>query len=680
MSEQNAQFTNGGPGPQPDEAGIRRLRWLARIGLLWAAAIVGRLIHLQVFSYDEYKKVAQSQQETVQETAALRGMIFDRNDGTLAQTTKLKSIAVNPSQVRDPALTAEVLGRILNVNSDELRKNIEAAAATGRGFLRVKRRVPFDESERIEQLKLVGVDIREETIRSYPKEELASHILGGVNHEEHGNGGIEMGLDEELEGIPGTTRVMRDVANHIYDSVVENAPQPGKNVWLTIDERLQFTVEEALREAAKACRSCKTGSVVVLKPDTGDILAMASYPTFNPNEPPTSEQDTAARLNVAIASPFEPGSVFKVITLSAALETTRLGPDSLVNCNGGVINLYGRVIHDSHAGIWVVPMRTVLSKSSNIGAIQVALQVGVKNFHQYITKFGFGKRTGIPLPSESPGQVFEPRRWSKVSIGSVAMGHEITTTTLQLAQAGATVANHGILVKPRIVLKKQRPGEKVEWAPVDPGVQVLRPENAQRMKDMMMEVLLPGGTGFPRAVVAGYTMAGKTGSAQIYDFKARAYTHKYNASFMGIAPLNDPKVVIVVTLNGSPDFGGTIAGPVFKKIASAAMLILDVQHDQEIPVQIAAAKRTEEPEVMNDAAIAFTSPEPQEEEGAADVVAATGVKVPNLVGKTMRDVVNETSAQGIVLEAKGSGIARKQTPAAGAYLQPGERLAVQFSR
>ncbi|MBS1828330.1 MAG: transpeptidase family protein [Acidobacteria bacterium] len=686
MQEPSGKQYPGGPHePQVDHGAIRRLRTLARFAFGWAGLIVLRLLYLQIYSYDDYSRLAQSQQEAVREIPAMRGMLLDRNDAIFAKSNMLRSVVVNPMHVRDVAVTAEVLARVLTVDRTELEKRIQESRDAGRGFLWVKRKISFDEGERVKQLKMTGIEIRDETQRTYPKGELLAHVIGGKDHEEKGNAGIELGLDEELDGIPGTVRMFRDVTQHGYESVVETEPLPGKNIWLTIDERLQFVAERELKAAAEGCH-CKSGSVVVLHPETGDILAMASFPTFDPNTTPNNEEEMSARLNQAIAAPFEPGSVFKVITLSAALESTRLGPDSPINCLGGTINLYGRVIHEAKRGFGVMPMRMVLAKSSNVGAIQVALQVGVKNLHHYVKAFGFGKRVGLPLPAEEPGQVFEPRKWGKTSIGSVAMGHEVTTTTIQLAQAASVVANHGRLVKPRIVLKRQRPGEVVEWEPVAAPVVVMKPENSERMKDMMHDVVLPGGTGYPRADLVGYTVGGKTGSAQIYDHKSKQYSHKYNASFIGMAPLGEPKVVIAVTLNGSHEYGGIVAAPVFKEVATAALRILDVRHDRELK-QVA---KVEAPaEAANDAADAPPQPMP---EGAIDLggdgtqlvvarhEAADGARVPNLVGKTKRDVLTLTAASGIPVEAHGAGIARRQNPLPGSLLRPGERLVIQFSR
>jgi cell division protein FtsI/penicillin-binding protein 2 len=304
------------------------------------------------FSYDDYSRQAQAQQEKVREIPALRGMLLDRNDAIFAKTNMLRTVVLNPLHVRDAGLTAEVLSRVLSVDRAELERRIAESKESGRGFLWVKRKIGFDEGERVKQLKLMGVEIRDEPERTYPKGELLAHVIGGKDHEGKGSGGIEFGLDEELEGIPGTVRTFRDVTQHGYESVVETEPLPGKNIWLTIDERLQYLAERELKAAAEGCK-CKSGSVVVLHPQTGDILAMASFPTYDPNTQPQNDEEMSWRLNQAIAAPFEPGSVFKVITLSAALETTRLGPESPINCLGGNDQSLRACDSRSQARLWI---------------------------------------------------------------------------------------------------------------------------------------------------------------------------------------------------------------------------------------------------------------------------------------------------------------------------------------
>ncbi|MBI4910305.1 MAG: transpeptidase family protein [Acidobacteria bacterium] len=672
-----------GSDPQKHEGSAKRIRLLVRIALFWAVVIVVRLFYLQIYSHDEYREIAQSQQQRVLTVAARRGKILDRNDEELAMSTAVKSVCVNPQFITDPEVSSVLMAEILGMGATELCARIQKAKDAGRGYMVVKPRINTDEFQRLSNLKIKGIEFRDESFRSYPKGQVAAHVLGCTDREEKGCGGIELGLDEELEGLPGAVRQLKDVTNRGYASEEESKPQPGKNVWLTIDERVQFVAEKYLAAAAEGC-NCKTGSVVVMDPSNGDILAMASFPTFNPNEHVKDKSEMAARLNQAVAAPFEPGSVFKIFTLAAALETTQLGPESPVNCLGGTINLFGRVIHEAKRGYGVMPMRMVLSKSSNVGAIQVGLQVGVKNLHSYIKAFGFGKRTGLPLPAESGGRVYEPRKWGATSMGSVAIGHEVTVTTLQLAQAVSVVANNGMLVKPRIVLKRQRPGEPMEFEPVAEPVKVLETRNAFRMRDMMHDVVLPGGTGFPAASIAGFLVGGKTGSAQMFDHDKGVYTHKYNASFVGMAPLTRPRIVVVVTLNGSSLYGGVVAAPVFKQIASAALRILDVPKDQELPVTETPARRSDDDAVdVADAPKQPTMIEVNEPLQTAELRMPEGldaVRTPNLMGKSVRDVVTETSAAGLLVEVHGSGVSRKQKPAPGAPLPRGERIVVEFRR
>ncbi len=677
-----------GTEPHANEKSVRRITLLMRIALVWAVIIVGRLFYLQIFSYDEYRGIAQSQQQRLVTVAAHRGKILDRNNEELAMSTAVKTAVVNPQLIGDLEVSSVLMARILNIDANELFERMQKFRNAGRGYMVVKQRITTDEFQRLNNLRIKGIEFRDESFRSYPKGQVAAHILGCTDRDEKGCGGIELGLDEELEGLPGAVRQMKDVTNRGYAAEEESKPQPGKNIWLTIDERIQYVAEKYLAEAAEGC-NCKTGSVVVMDPSKGDILAMASFPTFNPNERLKKGESQAARLNQAVAAPFEPGSVFKVITLAAALETTRLSPDSPINCMGGTINLFGRVIHEAKHGYGVIPMRMVLAKSSNVGAIQVGLQVGVKNLHSYIKSFGFGKRTGIPLPAESAGRVYEPRKWGATSIGSVAIGHEVTVTTLQLAQAISTVANNGMLVKPRIVLKRQRPGEPMEMEPVAEPVRVMEARNAFRLRDMMHDVVLPGGTGFPAASIAGYLIGGKTGSAQMFDHEKGQYTHKYNASFVGMAPLTRPRIVVVVTLNGSSLYGGVVAAPVFKQIATAALRILDVPKDQEVLMTESAPKASQDD--VADVADAPRKPTMIEEDEAVQTAELrmpggnpnevfNTVRTPNLMGKSVRDVVTETSAAGLLVEVHGSGVSRRQKPAPGAPLPRGERIVVEFRR
>src|SRR5258708_24204693 len=393
-----------------------------------------------------------------------------------------------------------------------------------------------------------------------------------------------MSFDDELSGRPGLAKVYNDVRQNAYDSVVSRPPEPGTNLTLTLDPNLQYEAEKALAVAISKS-SAKTGSIVLLNPYNGDILAMANYPAYDPNGSVAGVREVeGSRSNLAVAAPFEPGSVFKVITLAAALETTNLTPDTIINCGNGTINLFGRIIHD-HNRYSSLSMADVLANSSNIGAIQIGLKVGEQKLYEYVRRFGFGRKTGIELPGESAGMLRRLSQWEATSIGSVAMGHEVGGTSIQLALAGAVVANGGMRVKPRLILARQKPGAAEERIAAEKPERVIQPEPDIKMRQMMEGVVLHG-TG-KQAILRGYTSGGKTGSAQIYDFKAKAYTHHYNASFLGFAPVSNPQIVIAVTLvgtsGGSAGYGGPLAAPGFRAGATSALPMPGVSKDLPDP-------------------------------------------------------------------------------------------------
>ncbi len=677
------QLHHAGSGENLEHSDPRptnRLRIVARLLLFWFVVIFLRLVQLQIVRHDDFQQLALQQHEATVEINAPRGTIFDRNGQPLAMSLPIDSICVNPLKIPDPNLAADLLSTVLSLDREELLGRLMLYRNSQKQFLWVKRKITPEESTRLRSYRLDWVEFRTESHRFYPKEELAAHVVGSVDHQEHGTIGLERSFEEDLQGRPGTMRVVRDSKQRGFETVVSTEPVAGINITTTIDERIQHVVERELKKAVTE-NNCKTGSVVVMNPQTGEILSMASYPTFNPNEPMKPGENQAPRLNLAVSGPFEPGSVFKVITVSAALECTRLRPETIVNCGNGVINLFGRVIHD-HDPYSALSVADVLAKSSNIGAINIGLKVGDESMLDYVLRFGFGKQTGIQLPAEEPGLVRKLKVWSKSSIGSVAMGHELSTTTVQLAQACSVVANGGLLVRPKITMNAKPGRDRIEIRNEEKPKQVLKPETAITMRQLMEGVVLAG-TG-KKAQLNGYSSGGKTGSAQIFDFETKAYTHRYNASFMGFAPVTNPAVVIVVTLNGAAKYGGAVAAPVFKEIATAALRILDVPRD--LPENM-KPRIQEEVETVNDLSIAELSPQPViEPEPLAPTQALPvlaqliGPKVPNFQGMTMRAVLQTTSSQGLPVEILGSGIARTQIPAPGAVLPPGERIRIQFVR
>lgn len=668
--------------------------WFGGAVLLWAFLIVMQLFRLQVVDHADYVRAAQRQQEESVEIAAPRGSIFDRSGQLLAGSVKRDSVYIDPLQVPDLQVASAILSGVLHIDRASLYGRMQWYAANQKGFMWVARAVELEQYERLRSLHLDWIRFEDESRRNYPRNTLAAHVIGAVDREETGQWGLEKSLESDLRGLPGSVRVLTDAKGRGIDSHLETEPRPGASITLSIDERIQFPAQDAIARAVQEAHA-ETGSVVVMDPYRGDILAIASYPPFDPNQSPGRGEDPAARFNHAVSVPFEPGSVFKVITLSAALETTDLKPSSMINCHNGSFTMAGRTVHEAHHGYGTMPMEMVLAKSSNIGAIQVGLQVGSSKLYEYVRRFGLGARTGIPLPAESPGMVRKLSKWRTTSLMSVSMGHEVGVTTLQLAQACSAVANGGLLVPPRLILKKGS-----DALPGVPPHRILKPETAITMRKMMEGVVLVG-TG-KKARLSGYSTAGKTGSAQIFDYATGRYTHSYNASFMGFAPVTNPAIVVVATLNGthgSAGFGGAVAAPVFREVATEALRVLDVPRDlpddtpdskdtrvadlDDAPVMDGAAA----PPVLEEAEAQAPAPPtaspvygPPAPPAAAAEKALSGPTAPNFIGLSMRSVVTLAQAKGLPVVLAGTGIVRRQDPPPGALLHGGERIRVDLAR
>lgn len=653
-----------------------RLKWLVRIFLFWAILILGRLMQLQVLQRDSFRQQALSQQQHVIEITAPRGAILDRNGERLAMSVPCDSVCVNPMRIPNLSIASEIMAKILGLDPFELHQTLRRAADQRNGFVWVKRKVTEKEAQRLRDLKMDWIEFRTESRREYAYGQVASHVLGGVNFEEKGNSGIELALDEELSGRPGMLRVTNDARQRGYAATEEIEATPGKAVRLTLLTALQQVAEQEIEKAVLSHKG-KSGSIVAMDPNNGEVLAMANYPTYDPNQRPLPGGDVSARQNLAVEAAVEPGSVFKVITVSAALETTRLRPTSVVNCGNGSMTLSGKRIGDTHS-FASLPIEDVLAYSSNGGAITIGLRTGKANLYEYITRFGFGSRTGLSLPGESAGMVHPLKKWRDNSIGYVSIGHEVSVTTVQLAQACSIIANGGFRVKPKIVL----------GGPAEPKTQVLRPETAIAMKNMMEGVVIkPHGTGFRHVKVPGYTSAGKTGTAQMVDQKTHTYTHMYNASFMGFAPVNQPRVVVVVTVNGTSGqagYGGPVSAPAFSAVTSAALRLLDVPKNISDDVLPQTMDGEVAESVPGRPGLAST-PMPLAEEKSSDQRTFLAEQrpsavpnLPNFLGLTMRETVRRSAEQGIPVDFAGRGLVRAQDPPAGYPLLDGRRLRLQL--
>lgn len=669
----------------------------------WALIVLSRLFDLQVLAHDKFVKLAEQQQEKLEPVEGQRGAIFDRDGYPLAISSPSHFLVVNPGRIPNKEIAAALLASVLKIDAAQLQRDLESAALSKkhRGYYIVDQHVTDEQAATLHDMKLEWAEVQQGSVRNYPDGPVASHVIGNVGGQGHGAAGIELKLDKELAGTPGLVRIERDGKEHPYDSEIAKEATPGKNIGLTIDRQLSHVAQEALEKAVVE-NHADHGSLVAVDPRTGEVLALENYPTYDPNERLHPGEQPHGREDLAVVAPFEPGSVFKVVTLSAALETTNLRPESIINCGGGVMKLFTRVIHD-HKPYSALSMQDVLAFSSNIGAIRIGMQVGNKNLYDYVRRFGFGRRTGIELPAEAPGILRPLKRWQPTSIGSVPMGHEIAVTSVQLAQAGSVLANGGFLVHPHLVAWTQTPGEAIKPVKYPAPVRVLRPETVATMRMMMRRVITePGGTGHHLHVV-GYTIAGKTGTAQIYDYDHHVYTHKYNASFLGFAPMENASILVIVTVTGTTGeagYGGWAAGPVFVKVMDEALRRRNVPRDVPEEIEELEAKernsdkkQKDTRKAADDVALADVSTPLSLEEmkaatGVGDSESAntnenadpTAPRVPDFVGKTVKDVMVEAAASNLDLEMLGDGLARSQDPAAGSVLIPGEHIRVKFAR
>jgi cell division protein FtsI (penicillin-binding protein 3) len=687
--------------PAPLTKSQERALIIGLILLAWALIVIFRLFTLQVWAHDDYVRLAHRQQENLQPVYAQRGSIYDRNGSLLAISLSSHILVVNPKRIPNKEIAAQLIGRILNISPSRLQNSFETAAKSRRhsGFFEVDTQVSDEEATAFKAMHLDWLEIRDGSVRSYPAGAIAAHVIGNLNGAGAGVAGVERKLNQELAGTAGTMRVERDAKQNSYDTEIVKAPVKGQNVGLTIDREIQYVAQQSLRQAV-IDNHADHGSLVAINPKTGEILALENYPTYDPNEHLLPGEKPKGREDLAVVAPFEPGSVFKVVTVSAAMETTKLTPESPIDCGNGVLRMYSRVIHDSHPH-GILSVSDVLAMSSNIGAIRIGMQVGIENLYNYIKLFGFGTRTGIELPAEAPGLVRPLKKWQPTTIGSVPMGHEVSVTSLQLAQMGSVIANGGYLVHPHIVAWRQTPGGDRQYLPHPPPVQILRPKTVEIMRAMMHRVMLPPHGTAAQLHIAGYALAGKTGTAQIYDHEHKVYTHKYNASFMGFAPLNDPSILVVVTVSGTTGeagFGGRASGPVFEKVMQTALQRFGVardvpeeiealiEKDREQAIKDGKTQGTEEDDVtMAEADGPLTSDEAKEAQGESYSGATSdsdpdAPKVPNFVGKTVKDVMTEAAADGLDVDLSGSGLAKIQSPQPGASLLPGEHIRVRFDR
>lgn len=641
-----------------------RLLLLIAFFFIWSACICLRLIYIQGFKGEEYSERASYQRTGYALMHARRGEILDRNLEPLAATIDVESLAVQRDKVTNFLEVSEQISDITSLPQSLVleRMSIE------KPFVYVKRDLSTAEALLIKEYEIPGVVSVPEKSRIYPFGDLACQLLGLVDVDENGQGGVEYSFDSMLKGNSARLELKVDRRRRS----VWREPEPdniaGHSLVLTIDRTIQYYAEKALKKAMEES-SALDGSAIVMDPNTGEILAMASYPFFDPNEP--GKADLLAQRNRAILDAYEPGSTFKILTLAAVLNEGKAAPDEKIDCSTGQAVCGRKVYREAtYHDYGTLTFAGVLVKSSNIGSVKLGKRLSEKTLYNYIKSFGFGEKSGIELPGEAVGLVRPDSQWSLLSPCGISIGQELSVTPLQLIRAVASVINDGYLVKPHIVKRIFTPQGNLARETEIERTRVLEPETSAAMRKALETVVLDG-TG-TKARLNGWSAGGKTGTAQ--KFIDGSYsTRKYYASFIGFAPVDKPRLITLVVINEPKGsiYGGLVAAPAFKEIMENSLLFLDVPRD--IPgtmnrsLEMAEAETAPEiyempvetPEV---AAVAA------EDDSTQPLQAYSGQTVPNLIGLSLREAAATCSSLDLKLSFKGSGKIVAQRP------EPGTRL------
>ena len=601
---------------------FNRFMFVIAVLVLWFGGVGARLVYLQVDQHEWLRNRAAGIRSNIKKNKLPRGTIYDRDGAVLAMSVPVNTLYADATEVEDVAATAKAVAKAAGINQKEILKVLTEGKNTDRRFVPLVRGLDDEKANHINKVlestgvkkpdlpKFSGLHWREEQSRTYPNESLAAHVIGFSNTDGVGQAGIEQSQNERLYGAVIKRVQERDRLGRVYDEQVSEK-EPPHEVTLTIRKSIQYKTQAPLEEAVRNANA-KSGMAIVMDHRTGEILAMANFPTFDPNKLQSITADNLT--NRAVQSVYSPGSVFKLITYGTALERKLITADGMIDSGNGTIDVAGHVFRDSH-GIGSVTYSKALAHSSNVCAIKTALRVGKEGFHSSLKNFGFGRITGIELPAETKGIVRDPARWNGDSLASMSIGYEIGVTALQMTTAFATIANDGVRVKPQIIKEIRQFDDRIVHAAQPEGERVVSVETARELRKMLREVVLDG-TG-KRAKVEGYSTAGKTGTAWKFDEKLkRVNSAKYVSSFIGFAPADNPQVTIAVIIDepkvGGRD-GGQVAAPVFSKIAEAILPELNVKPDLAIEGQVAQTEDIPEPPAEGIVAGPLANQESEEE-------------------------------------------------------------------
>ena len=634
----------------PERSLRTRVLVLAGILALAFTGVLGRLGWLQVVRRADLAALAERQYSRTVVLQAQRGPIVDRQGAALATSSAAESLFAQPRVLGDPVRVAARLAPLLGIPAQE----IHAQLTSGRQFVWLRRKLPPAIAAEVKALREPGLGFLPDPLRLYPNRELAAHVIGfdGVDG---GLEGIERTFNETLSGTPGKAVVGRDaLGREVVTEVTLQAPAPGQGVMLTIDRTIQYLAEREI-DAAWRRTQARAAMAVVMEPRTGDVLAMAIRPTFNPNTFLDVPSKDVWR-NRVVTDPFEPGSTFKVILAAAALEEGVVRPDDRIWAENGAITIARTTIHDWKKYGWLT-FGEVLQNSSNVGSIKVGLALGRDRYYRYMTAFGFGAPTGVGLAGESRGVLREPERWSLLSLPTMSIGQEVSVTALQMVAAFGAIANGGVLMQPRLVRSifdaEGRETRRFEPRPVR---QVVSPETAHTLTGLMIQVVAAG-TGH-NAGIAGYEVAGKTGTAQKLDPGTRRYSRNPGVlSFVGFAPADAPRLVMLVMLDEPKNekWGSEAAAPIFAAIGGEVLRYLDVPPSDAAPLAIVTGATDGAPARVRSSAVE-----------AEPAIAESGVPVmPELRGRTLRQALTTLAPLGVAIHLEGRGRVVEQSPAPG---------------
>ena len=674
-----------------------RVYILIGVMAVWAAAIGTRLYFLHVVHSADYRQRAERQQQRTFEVTPPRGIIYDRNKNELAVSVKVDSVFAVPDEIDDPVRAAGILSTRLGIPRNELSQKLQMQ----RSFVWIKRKVSATESAALARTRLPGIYFQKEHHRFYPKREMAAHVLGYVNIDEEGMGGLEYRYNRSVRGETGRAVILTDARGRSFNSL-EQPPAPGANLVTTIDENIQYILEKEVMAAAVKTRP-KGISVIAMSPSTGEILGMANYPTFNPNEYARYSSQTWS--NRAVSQTYEPGSTFKIVTVTSAIEEGVATSTDVIDCQMGSIVVFGRTIHD-HKPFGLLTVKQIMEKSSDVGAIKLGLRLGDERFASYIDRMGFGKPTNIDLPGEERGLTKPASHWTKSSIGSIAMGQEIGVTPLQIIRMVSIIASGGILYEPYIVKRVEHPQNGILSETIPHGERVISADTAAKLQDML-EIVVTHGTA-TAGKLDGYTAAGKTGTAQKIDETGHYSKTKFVASFTGFAPASNPVVAIIVVIDEpvGQHMGGEVAAPLFKKVAEPILRYMSVPAD--VPTDAPQYTVKEALPVKSRSFIKRATYSPSRKGETASEASGGGrfrtlwakqpvsarvidrvygsessdfgdVTIPDFHGKSLRQVTEECLKAGLRLRSTGSGAAIEQIPPPGTSVRAGARVQVRFS-